>query len=381
MSRRIARLVRPLGSASTLLLLAALAATPETHRDLQSVHPDGTSAWSGSLPFTLRGVLLNDPEECLDATPNFVPWDEGAGAGQMGGEWQIFLQAADSDDRGGTTCWMGQNYGNLPWLRDSAKSYSNEAWAAETQRLSRDPVHHHRFRKGDLVEVTARRSLFYGGKRNINEAHDRNSEVDFTLTLVRADHGLPAPELITLADLVRPDDGDPTTQEDLFDPTRATGGERYQGIRVRLNRVRLLDAAGWGRTRWAERKCRITDDTGRQLPLRTALGNGGPPPSGWFDAVGVLNQESGSGTDGTFGYELFAQEVLLHDPPALQITVLSWPVSVGEFELQSTDSLGTGAWQPVTLAPVLQGHRRVVEQPLDAASHRFYRLAHVQRDE
>lgn len=364
-----------------MLLLSALAAAPETHRNLQAVQPDGTSAWTGSLPITLRGVLLNDPEECLDATPGFVPWDDGAGAGRMGGEWQIFLQAADPDDRGGTTCWMGQNYGNLPWLHDSAKSYPDEAWAAEVQRLSRDPVHHHRFRKGDLIEVTARRSLFYGGKRNLNEAHDLSPEADFTLTLVHADYGLPAPELITLADLVRPDDGDPATREDLFDATRATGGERYQGTRVRLTRVRLLDATGWGRTRWAERKCVITDDTGRQLPLRTALGNWGTPPGGWFDAVGILNQESGSGTDGTFGYELFAQEVFLHDPPVLQIAVVSWPVTATGFQLQSTGSLATGAWQPVTLAPVLQGQHLVVEQPFDPASHRFFRLERAQGDE
>jgi hypothetical protein len=32
-------------------------------------------------------------------------------------------------------------------------------------------------------------------------------------------------------------------------------------------------------------------------------------PTNRFDAIGVLNQESGSGSNGTFGYELFVQEI------------------------------------------------------------------------
>lgn len=67
-----------------------LAAELETHVRLQAVQADGTSAWTGTLPFTLRGVLLNDPEEFLDSTPHFVPWNDGAGADQMGGQWADF---------------------------------------------------------------------------------------------------------------------------------------------------------------------------------------------------------------------------------------------------------------------------------------------------
>ena len=356
------------------LVPATLAAEPETHARLQAVHADGTSAWTGTLPFTLRGVLLNDPEEFLDSSPRFVPWNDGAGAGQMGGQWQIFLQAADPGDRGGTACWMGQNYGNLPWIRNTAKSYTDEEWRAEIRRLSRDPATNHRFRRGDLIEVTANRSLFYGGKRNINEAHDKSPEADFTVRLVWADYGLPEPEVITLADLVRPEDGDPGTREDIFDPTRQTGGERYQGVRVRLNNLMLVDASGWGKVAWGERLCRVTDGTGRLFPVRTALGSWGTPPSGRFDAIGILNQESGSGTDGTFGYELFVQEVVVHDPPALQISLVSWPASAPGFQLQVSDAVNGGLWQPVTHPPELLNGRWVVYEPVIPGSQRFYRL-------
>jgi hypothetical protein len=354
---------------------ACLAQNRETHSRLQAVKSDGTSAWDGTLPFTLRGVLLNDPEELLDFSPRFVPWNGGAGVGQMGGQWQIFIQAADpEEDRGGTACWMGQNYGNLPWIRDEAKSYTDAEWLAEIRRLSRDPLTNHRFRKGDLVEVSARRSLFYGGKRNINEAHDKSPDADFSIRLVWADYGLPEPELITLADLVRPDDGDPTTREDIFDPTRQTGGERYQGVRVRINGLRFTDASGWGRMAWGERLCRVTDGTRRFFPVRTSLRAWGPPPTGEFDAIGILNQESGSGTDGTCGYELFVQEIVVHDPPRLQISVISWPAEAEGFQLEFTDALPAAGWQGVPATPQLRNGCWLVHELVGPDAHRFYRL-------
>jgi hypothetical protein len=368
--------VRFLGllTVATSLPSLELTAGTESHAALQAVKADGTSAWTGSLPFTIRGILLNNPEEFLDSTPRFVPWDDGAGAGQMGGEWQVFIQAAEPEDRGGTACWMGQNYGNLGWIKDSAKNYTDAEWTAEVNRLNRDPQNNHRFRKGDLVEITANRSLFYGGKRNINEAHDKNVAADFSIVLVRADVGLPAPEVITLADLVRPDDGNPDTKEDIFDPARATGGERYQGVRVRINSLTLTDVSGWGKMVWAERKCRVTDGTGRSFTVRTALGNWGPPPTGVFHATGILNQESGSGSDGTFGYELFVQEIEDTAPPALRINVVSWPASAPGFRLQSRSQLGGGLWEAVSAEPRVGDGQYVVAEPASDAGSRFYRL-------
>ena len=76
--------------------------------------------------------------------------------------------AVDENDFGGTFLWLGQNYGNQPWIRDEALSYANEAWEEEVTRVSQDPDTGHIFQAGDYVEVYVRNSLFYGGKRNIN---------------------------------------------------------------------------------------------------------------------------------------------------------------------------------------------------------------------
>ena len=125
-------------SMAALLISGPLKA--ETFTSLEAASPNGVSSWLPSLPVTLTGVLLNEPGEMLDATPDFIPWNGGAGAYQLGGEWQVFLQAVMPGDRGGVECWMGQNYGNLPWLHDSSLSYDNPAWVAEVTRASHDPA-------------------------------------------------------------------------------------------------------------------------------------------------------------------------------------------------------------------------------------------------
>jgi hypothetical protein len=61
---------------------------------------------------------------------------------------------------------------------------------------------------------------------------------------VQSNYGLPEPEIISLNSVVKPDDGDPETKEDIFDATRQNGGEYYQGIRVRLTGIQLLQQMG-----------------------------------------------------------------------------------------------------------------------------------------
>jgi hypothetical protein len=359
-----------------LPLLPVAAAEPplETHSNLQAVNEQGLSAWTGSLPFRVQGVLLNNPEEMVDATPRFVPWDDGAGAGQMGGQWQVFIQSIDPLDRGGTACWMGQNYGNLPFVRGSEFSYTDEEWLVELDRVNHDPDHRHWFRQGDLVEVTARRSLFFGGKRNINEAHSKDPDANFTIRLLQAGHGLPEPEWITLADVMEVDDGDPSTRADRFDPTRQSGGEYYQAMRVRIQDLELVDAEAWHGG--AGQRIMVTDGAGRFLPLRMPRHDLGPAPTGRFDVVGIFNQESGSGIDGTFGYEIFAQKILVQGAPRLDValrTMISWPPPTGDFVLEYTEDLAGAEWRTADVEPVLINGRVTVLVPVDG-SKRIYRL-------
>jgi hypothetical protein len=352
----------------------------ETHSNLQAVTSTGTSAWIDSFPYTIRGVLLCNPDEMLDSTPNFLPWNGGANQYRMGAEWQVTFQAVDPGDRGGTTCWMGQNYGNQPWIHDSALSYTNEAWVAEILRLNFDPSNMHQFRAGDLVEMTVRQSLFYGGKRNINEGHDIDPAYNFDIRLVTANHGLPAPEVITLADVMNVG-GDATNRATwlpIFDQTRATGGEHWQGMRVRLNDLTLVTTNGWNPANtWGNRLCTVTDGAGRFFSLRHPRYSVGTPPAAMFDAIGIFNQESGASNQGTNGYELFFQQVLPHNPaPELAIglnVTISWPASNDTYQLEWRSQVDAGAWSPVTNAPVnINGLNTVILPP--ASPQRFYQL-------
>jgi len=249
------------------------------------------------------------------------------------------------------------------------------------ERVNHDPATGHSFRKGDLVMVTANRSLFYGGKRNINEAHDIDPAADFTISLVISNYGLPTPEVISLASVMQPDDSNAATHEDIFDVTRASGGEHWQGMRVRITGLTLVTSNGWNATNlWSARKCTVTDGEGRYFTLRHPRYSLGDAPTNRFDAIGVFTQESGSGTDGTFGYELFVQEIAPADDAVLSIAnqpVISWPGSLANFRLESTDSLTVTNWTAVTNSPVLvNGRQTVILEPNSA--QKFFRLERAQ---
>jgi hypothetical protein len=358
-------------------LLAAGRARAETIQNLEAVDTNGFTTWAGSYPLAVIGVLLNDPGEMLDATPNFIPWNGGTSAFQLGGQWQVFVQAVLPGDRGGVECWMGQNYGNLPWEpHDGSDSYTNTAWMAETNRVSHDPATGYAFRKGDLVTVTANGSLFYGGMQNINEEHSTDPANDFSFSLVCSNYGLPAPEAISLSSVISTNLS-PTGHYDIFDPTRATGGEHWQGMRVRINGLTLVTTDGWNtNSDWSTRYCTATDGEGRQFPLVHPLYDLGPAPTNRFDATGIFLQESGSGTDGTFGYELFVQEIAPSASAVLGIAlnpVITWPASLSNYRLMSKDSVTATNWTAVTNPPVLvNGQNTVILDP--TAAQKLYQL-------
>lgn len=348
--------IKKIGWMVAVLALGAAAAfgqTPVSHWDLQSVTSTGTSAWMETFPFTIQGVILNDPEEMLD--PAYNPDATGA---SNGGQFQMFIQAVTPGDRGGTAVYMAQ----MSFL--AGNNYDEAGWNSEMQRVMFDG-NGRKFRKGDLVEVTARKALFYNGKRNINEAHRIDPANNFDITLVRPNTVLPPAEVLTLADLKNADDSA------IFDATRADGGEHYQGMRVRIDGLRLVDTNGWGQTAWANRICTAADDTGRTFTLRMPRTDLGAPPatSEYVSAVGIMNQEGGV----TNGYELFVQEVrpaLTSGPAAGGGAAVSFPADYEGFVLESTDDVGGGVWTPVDATPV----RMIVIEDNGQAGTRFYRL-------
>ena len=345
----------------SLLLVAAPGARAETHAALQAVNADGSSAWSGGSlpledPIVLCGVWLTATDEWLST--NYV---EGATTPSGGGQFQVFLQAVDDGDRGGTALFMSQ------WNRTAKDGYSREAWDAELARVTRDSSGR-AFRPGDIVEVTARAALPYGGKLNVNEAHLLGPEYDFKIALVQSNAGLPRAEPVTLADFVELVDGESV---EIFDPTRQTGGERWQGMRVRLDGVSLVSTNGWQSTGpFGVRLGQVRDAEGRLFNVRHPLKDIGDPPAGEFSVIGVVNQE-GSNTN---GYELLMQEI----GPVVAVAqgsagrnAVSIDADYADWVLVAADSLDAEVWEPVDATPVL---RIVLEDATPAEGPRFYRL-------
>jgi hypothetical protein len=333
------------------MAMAAAGASGMTHAELQSVNEDGSSKWTGGampVPFTLRGVWLNDADEMV--ATNYV---EGATSASAGGQFQVFIQAVDEGDRGGTALFMSQ------WCRNSKASYSREEWEAELARVTHDPETGRAFRKGDVVEVTARAALPYGGKVNVNEGHWLDAAKDFDVRLAKANAGLPRAEAVSAADL------------EGFDATRATGGEHWQGMRVRLDGIRLAATNGWQADgAFKARQCTAVDAEGREVRLRLPRRDVGAAPAGWFAVTGFVNQEDGD----TGGYEVFVQEV----GPTVGLAAkgngrveLSFDADYSDYVLVAADSLDAEEWTPVDAVPVL---RVVVEDGSAEAGTRFYRL-------
>jgi hypothetical protein len=369
---------------AALVLLAANITQAETVTNLEAVDDMGVSTWNGNFPIVLTGVLLTDPTEMLDSTTNYLPWDDGANAYDLGGQWQVFVQVVTNNDRGGVECWMAQDYGNLPWEpHDGSDSYTDDQWTNEVYRVSHDPATGYSFHKGDLVTITAHGSLFYGGMQNINEEHSTDPSYEFTISLVSSNYGLPDPQVISLTSVISTN-LQPSGYYDIFDPTRQTGGEFYQGMRVRINALTLMTTNGWcTNSDWDSRYCTATDGQGRQFPLIHPLYDIGPAPTNQFDATGVFMQESGSGTDGRYGYELFVQATTASDAALLNIAVqkgvpvLSWPGSLANYQLQSCHSLSNPNWTAITNTPTLvNGLFTVFLQP--ASAQEFFRLQQVQ---
>lgn len=273
---------------ATLLLAAGMArgdvtVAQVTHRQLQAVTATGEQAYTATQKVILEGIVLHNPADMLDPTPD----DTITEMYNLGGQWQLFFQG-EGTDHAGTAVYMAQLYANLPWIMPGG-SYSNAQFIAELTRLNAA-----QFTVGDRIRVTGY-YLSYAGKNNINEQHNNNPDHDFTIEVLQRGVGLPKPEVVSLDELKDAQD------QFVFDPARLVGGEYYQGRLIKIQDVNVVDTKGWG----PGGSLTITHGN-KTLPVILGRGNGIYPGSfnlrRPFDVIGILDQES---TDLRSGYQLY----------------------------------------------------------------------------
>ena len=271
----------------SLTLVAAAEAEPTvaqvTHTQFQAVDGSGEQTYSATDKVILEGILLHNPAEMLDPTPD----DTIEQPFNLGGAWQIFFQGEGSD-HAGTAVWLGQLYNNLPWVALDG-GYSNEEFVAELNRLNAA-----QFSPGDRIRVTGY-YLSYKGKVNVNEQHNKSPDHDFTIELLERGLGLPRPDVVDLDELKD------SADEFIFDPNRETGPEHYQARLIKIEGVYFADAGNWG----PDGELVITDGL-KTLPVKLGRGCGIYAGSNNltepFDIIGILDQES---ADLTGGYRLY----------------------------------------------------------------------------
>ena len=276
-----------LAAITSLALVAVAQAAPTvagvTHSEFQAVNASGEQTYNATEKVALEGILLHNPADMLDPTPD----DTVTELFNISGQWQVFFQGED-DDHAGTAVWLGQLYNNLPWIALDG-GYTNDEFVAELSRLNAA-----QFSPGDRIRVTGY-YLSYSGKTNVNEQHNKNPDHDFTIELVQRGVGLPRPEVVTLDDLKDDDDNF------IFDPDRQRGCEHYQGCLVKIGQVYFVDAKDWG----PNAELLVTDGK-KTFLVKMGRGNGIYAGSNNltepFDIIGIMDQES---TDLTGGYRLY----------------------------------------------------------------------------
>ncbi len=233
---------------STVLVLAwgQLAPAADSIWDIEAVDANGvgTDPRIGADPndpnswVTVEGIALNAPDEILDTSI----------------QWQVYLQA-ESPDAGGIAAWHGIWFNPDGW---EWPPFPNVA-------------------AGDRIRIQGLISD-HNGKVNINSRHSSDPGMQFAVTVLEANAGMPTARLIP--DIASCID---------FDQTRATGGEQYQAQWVQLNDVWIVSGT-WA----AGETVTITDDSGEELAM--LLSSEGDfdaysAPLGAFSVRGIFDQE------------------------------------------------------------------------------------------
>jgi hypothetical protein len=269
--------------------------TYTTHAALQAVlHGEddvwGNTAWPGGglapYPIQMTGVVINNPWDILN-------YDNSVDQPQ----WQVFVQATAGGDYGGTAMYMRKK---IPWA--PSQNYTDAEWSTEMARVNHPGGVSEPLQRGDRINIYARApGAFYNGKYNVNETHKKDPLLDFDIEILERGIELaPLAAQIALSDLtVGGDDGF------IFDGTRATGCEHYQGSLVHLDNLLLDDPGNWGLNKTVTvRQDDLTFKMLLGLDPDLALVDASLLATNPFSVIAILDQEDSSAPY-TGGYRLW----------------------------------------------------------------------------
>ncbi len=315
-----------------------------TFSALEAINDDGSSAYGGSGSITAYGIVINNPEDMINYSnyryrKNYF-WDST--------EWQVFVQALpgstydgrtlDSKDFGGAALYMRVDN---PFVSDDSDYYDQSEWTSEMNRVN-CVNGSSKLKYGDVVKITANvPGLFYKGKYNINEDHQTNSSsYDFNIEIL--DNTTPVAETITLAKL-KDDDN-----RYIFDDSRDTGCERFQGSLVHLEGLTLDSAA----SAWTQNGTVVVRQGDRTFNMKLGLDSDLTSDdtlaklASSFNITAVLDQDSDAGAataenlkqvDGsTGGYRLWltSADMLTVPEPGVLILLVTGLCSLAAFARQ-----------------------------------------------
>ena len=287
--------------------VAQITYTPVTNAELQAVldgsnhTTPGDSAFAADhpttslFPISVVGVVINNPGDMLS-------WNDGSSS-----QWQTFIEALPGGTYGGQTVAAGDFGGTaLYMIKDFPYGsppavFDDDTWNSEMNRLNY-PLYNGTpvtapLQYGDVVLVQANApGLFYNGKYNINMQHNTSPDYDFSVTILQRGY-MPAVSNITLANLENPDG------TFIFDATRATGDEHYQGSLVHLDGLTLVDPSDWttgGAVTVKQGGLTFAMQLGSDPALSSI--NASKLQTATFSVTAILDQE---GSDLTGGYLLW----------------------------------------------------------------------------
>ena len=274
---------------------------------------------------TIEGIALSSPNDFTTV--------EGSGWRY----WQIYVQS--ETESAAIAVWQG-------------KPFSSTGWPPDYPEVN----------AGDRVRVNGF-VADHRGKSNINSRHSDVPHMDFIVTVLQEDVGMPGP--VQIPSVSACNYFDPVGDADPNLAHRHNGAETYQAQWCQLRNVWMADTTGMEDPIWGDgwgwgagKSILITDASGATLPVYlSGVGDFGSylEPTGTFSVTGIFDQEDpgiylGPGDDGIEGNK--------DDLYSYTDNYRLWVKNYGDFSTSPVPEPGVWSMVGVGLAGLLTRRRR-----------------------